>query len=60
VLWDESYSTEDAQAVQRELHRSGHALDAIAAAIILQDYLEAGREAAHEPGIPTETIQAED
>jgi putative Holliday junction resolvase len=59
VLWDESYSTEDAQAVQRELRRSSHALDAIAAAIILRNYLEVERESAHEPGTPT-TIQAED
>ncbi len=45
VFWDESFSTKQAEASQRALGRRGKRvkenLDAIAAAIILQDYLDA-------------------
>jgi putative holliday junction resolvase len=46
-LWDESFSTQDARAARIELgasrkKRSGHQ-DALAAAVILQSYLEARR-----------------
>jgi putative Holliday junction resolvase len=46
-LWDESYSTEDAKAVQIRLggkrkKQRGH-LDDIAAAVILQSYLDANQ-----------------
>lgn len=47
VLWDESFSTQDARAARIELgvsrkKRSGHQ-DALAAAVILQSYLESQR-----------------
>ena len=47
VLWDESFSTQDARAARIELgvsrkKRSGHQ-DAFAAVMILQSYLEANR-----------------
>ena len=48
VLWDESFSTQDARAARIELgvsrkKRSGH-LDELAATMILQSYLEANRK----------------
>ncbi len=44
ILWDESGTTDQAQAVRREMgvsraKRAGH-LDSLAAAILLQDYLD--------------------
>jgi putative Holliday junction resolvase len=47
VLWDESFSTQDARAARIELgvsrkKRSGHQ-DALAAVVILQSYLESNR-----------------
>jgi putative Holliday junction resolvase len=47
VLWDESFSTQDARAARIEIgaprkKRSGH-LDELAAIMILQSYLEANR-----------------
>lgn len=44
VTWDESYSTNNAQEIRRAMHvpakkRQGH-LDDLAAAVILQSYLE--------------------
>lgn len=47
VLWDESFSTQDARAARIELgvsrkKRSGHQ-DALAAVVILQSYLESQR-----------------
>ena len=47
VLWDESFSTQDARAARIELgvprrKRGGHQ-DALAAVVILQSYLEAQR-----------------
>jgi putative Holliday junction resolvase len=47
VLWDESFSTQDARAARIELRvsrkkRSGHQ-DALAAVVILQSYLESNR-----------------
>lgn len=52
VLWDESGSTQKAQAIRREMgvprrKRSGH-LDALAAAVILQEYLDTQQEGKHE------------
>jgi putative Holliday junction resolvase len=48
TLWDESMSTQDARLARLELgasrkHRSGH-LDAFAAQVILQSYLDAHHE----------------
>ena len=48
LLWDESFSTQDARAVRIELggsrkKRAGH-LDELAATMILQSYLEANRK----------------
>lgn len=48
AMWDESFSTQDARATRTRLgasrkKRSGH-LDQLAAAMILQSYLEAHRE----------------
>ena len=48
VLWDESFSTQDARAARIELgvsrkKRAGH-LDELAATMILQSYLEANRK----------------
>jgi len=44
-LWDESYSTADAEMILRERRISGpqrrQRIDAVAAAVILQDYLDA-------------------
>lgn len=49
VLWDESFSTQDARATRIELgvsrkKRSGHQ-DTLAAVVILQSYLESNRSA---------------
>lgn len=52
VLWDESYSSLDAGASSpggRRRRRGGDPLDDLAAAAILQDYLDAGG-GEHEPG----------
>lgn len=45
VLWDEAFTTQDARLIRREMGvrrqaRSGH-LDALAAALLLQSYLDA-------------------
>lgn len=52
VLWDESFSTQDARAARIELgvsrkKRSGHQ-DALAAVVILQSYLESNKPSATE------------
>jgi putative Holliday junction resolvase len=53
LLWDESYSTVDAEAMLRETGRAGRRqrqwLDAVAAAFILQSFLNARRDAAEKP-----------
>lgn len=53
LLWDESYSTVDAEAMLRETGRGGRRqrqwLDAVAAAFILQSFLDARRDAAPKP-----------
>lgn len=61
ILWDESYSSEDALAIQRTMgkrrpkdDRKHKPLDDIAAAAILQDYLDA-EGTGHEPG---QTLEA--
>ena len=48
VMWDESFSTQDARAARLEIgasrkKRAGH-LDELAATLILQSYLEAKRD----------------
>lgn len=53
VLWDESFSTQDARAARIELgvsrkKRAGHQ-DSLAAVVILQSYLEAQRPSPNEP-----------
>jgi putative Holliday junction resolvase len=62
VLWDESYSSEDARTIQRATgkrsakdDRQRKPLDDVAAAAILQDYLDAGGME-HEPGQALETF----
>lgn len=39
-LWEESYSTQEALAARRALGAGTHGIDASAAAVILQDYLD--------------------
>ena len=58
VLWDESYSTQDAIAYSQRGKRRQHALDALAAAVILQSYLEARRNT-DEPGRPIQAFDDE-
>jgi putative Holliday junction resolvase len=59
VFWDESYSSEAAQAFHKKPRRraSGRreAVDDLAAAVILQDYLDAGGSH-HEPGTPLQAF----
>jgi putative holliday junction resolvase len=55
VMWDESGSTQAAQAARRAMgvsrrKRSGH-LDEIAATFILQSYLDAGKQPPAETGV---------
>ena len=51
VLWDESYTSERAQELARENRRKpDDPIDDLAAAAILQDYVQAGGSATHEPG----------
>ena len=58
-LWDESYSSADA-AHSRHLQgkRGKVPMDDVAAAFILQSYLEA-RGSGHEPGYPLEALKEE-
>ncbi len=59
VFWDETNSSEYAQAIAKRSRRGGKraAIDDIAAAGILQEYLEAdSREGTHEPGQPLDTF----
>lgn len=58
VMWDESFSTEDALAYtghKKKRKASQPGLDAVAAAVILQSYLEANR-GENEPGQPIQTF----
>ncbi len=59
VFWDESYSSAEAAALMRDSgqkkRRRGEPLDDVAAAAILQDYLDAGGTD-HEPGHPLEAF----
>jgi putative Holliday junction resolvase len=58
VLWDESYSSLEAGATSKSgqrRRRSGDPVDDLAAAAILQDYLDAGG-GEHEPGQPLEAF----
>jgi putative Holliday junction resolvase len=58
-LWDESYSSADAAEARRaQGKRPQGPLDDIAAAFILQSYLEA-RGSGDEPGYPLETFEEE-
>ncbi len=58
-LWDESHSTLEAARLtagsRQRSRRQATSIDAVAAATILQDYLEAGG-AFDEPGFPLETF----
>lgn len=55
VFWDESYSTIGAEQLARTRRRAGRSrpLDDVAAATMLQEYLDAG-QSEHEPGQPLE------
>jgi putative Holliday junction resolvase len=59
VFWDESYSSEAAQAISKKPRRQAsgrrEAVDDVAAAVILQDYLDAGG-GHHEPGTPLQAF----
>jgi putative Holliday junction resolvase len=44
ILWDESHTTQRAHQIRRELSRSSGEIDAQAAALILQDYLDSNKE----------------
>lgn len=59
IFWDESYSSEAAQAFKKKpRHRASgrrEAIDDLAAAVILQDYLDAGGSQ-HEPGTPLQAF----
>lgn len=54
VFWDESYSSAEAESFGR---RFGEAIDDLAAAVILQDYLEAKGNQADEPGTPLQALK---
>ena len=56
ILWDESYTSEDAGELAGQRIRRGEPIDDIAAALILQDYLGARGAGNHEPGQPLETF----
>lgn len=61
VMWDESYSSLDAGAMAASggrRRRSGDPVDDLAAAAILQDYLDAGGSE-HEPGQPLDGFEPE-
>ena len=58
VFWDESYSSADASRVMQragQRRRRGEPVDDVAAAAILQDYLDAGGSE-REPGQPLEDL----
>ena len=60
VFWDESYSSEAAQAISKKPRRRQapgrrETVDDLAAAVILQDYLDAGG-GHHEPGTPLQAF----
>lgn len=60
VFWDESYSSVDAaealQSTGKRRRRRGEPLDDVAAAAILQEYLDAGGSE-REPGRPLEDLE---
>jgi putative Holliday junction resolvase len=61
-FWDESHSSEQAAAILRNSsgrNRRSQRVDDAAAAVILQDYLDAGG-ADHEPGRPLDTLTRAD
>ncbi len=58
IFWDESYSSADASRVMQragQRRRRGEPVDDVAAAAILQDYLDAGGSE-REPGQPLEDL----
>jgi putative holliday junction resolvase len=60
VFWDESHSSQQAETI-RGVHqgRSQRHIDDAAAAVILQEYLDAGG-ASYEPGRPLDTLNGAD
>jgi putative Holliday junction resolvase len=61
IMWDESYSSLDGGAMAASggrRRRSGDPVDDLAAAAILQDYLDAGG-GEHEPGQPLDAFRPE-
>ncbi len=56
VFWDESFSSQDAAQLRGRSSGRPTRLDDIAAAIILQDYLDSG-ETDHEPGQTLEALK---
>ncbi len=62
VFWDESYSSESAKELRprkktRQPGKRGQPVDDLAAAVILQEYLEAGGDDDYEPGQPLEAFR---
>jgi len=55
LLWDESYSSERAVEIVPKRKRRGEPIDDVAAASILQEYLDARESSDYEPGQPLET-----
>lgn len=55
LLWDESYSSEQALEIAPKRKRRGEPIDDVAAASILQEYLDARDTSDYEPGQPLET-----
>lgn len=61
VMWDETHSSEKAEAMLKPSERRSVKpirIDDLAAAVILQDYLDSGG-AQHEPGRPLDTFTTE-
>ena len=57
ILWDESYSSEVASELAQQRVRRGDPIDDIAAASVLQEYLDAGGASKNEPGQPLESYR---
>jgi putative Holliday junction resolvase len=56
VFWDESFSSIDAASVRSQTSKKRTPIDDVAAAVILQEYLECG-ETENEPGQPLEALK---
>jgi putative Holliday junction resolvase len=59
VFWDESFSSVEAENHLRRRHKRGEPVDHIAAAAILQDYLDSGG-GDYEPGKPLDSFPTPD